>query len=99
MRLTLVVDLEDSVETQAVEPVVPDPHLRVLERPLAHAVLGEVHRRAPGRLDVVAVVRAEGGERLVPRPEVVVDDVEDHAEAGFVRRSDEAREAVRPAVR
>jgi len=44
-------------------------------------------------------VKYERAQRLVPRADVVVDDVEDHAEPGGVRGVDEARELFRPAVR
>ena len=46
----------------------------------------------------VGEVGAEGGDLLRAGAEVVVDDVEDHAEPRGVRRVDEPREAVGAAV-
>ena len=46
----------------------------------------------------VGHVRPEGRDRLGARPEMVVDDVEDHAQALAMRRLDQPREPVRPAV-
>ena len=46
----------------------------------------------------VGEVRPVRSEQLRPRPDVVVDDVEDHRQPGRVRRVDEAREPERTAV-
>ena len=77
----VVEDRVHRVEAEAVDAVVADPLLRVLERPLAHAVLRVVDRRAPEGVVAVGEVGAEGGDLLGAGAEVVVDDVEDHAEA------------------
>ena len=95
----VVEDRVDGVEPQAVDVEVAHPLLGVLDRPLAHAALRVVDRVAPERLVAVGEVGAERAERLVPRADVVVDDVEDHAETCGVRGVDEAREPLRAAVR
>ena len=87
------------IEAQPVDAVVADPHLRVLERPLANGRLGIVDRVAPERLVPVGEVGPERAQRLVPRPDVVVDDVEYDAQAFAVSGLDEAEETLRPAVR
>jgi hypothetical protein len=98
VRLAVVEDRVGRVEPQPVDPVVPHPQLGVLDRPLAHAALPEVERVAPERLVPVGEVRPEGGDRLRAGADVVVDDVEEHAEALPVRGRDEARQTVRAAV-
>ena len=79
-----------------------DPVLGALDHPLADGaavVVVVVDRLAPERLVLVGEVRAERLERRdAGRADVVVDDVEHHAEAGRVRGVDEAREPLRPAV-
>ena len=99
VRRRVVVDCVDGVEAQAVDPVVPHPQLRVLDRPLAHARLRVVERVAPRRLaEPVGEVRPERAQRLVAGADVVVDDVEDDAEALAVRGVDEPRQTRRAAV-
>ena len=96
----VVMDGVHRIEAEAVDPVVAHPELRVLERPLAHARLRVVERVAPRRLaESVGEVRPERAQRLVAGADVVVDDVEDHAEPLAVRGVDELRETLRPAVR
>ena len=59
----------------------------------------EIDRAAPRRSVAVGeIVLAECGQVGAFRPEVVVDDVEDHGEAVPVRGVDEAPEIVRGAV-
>ena len=71
--------------------------LGALEHPLAHRVavgVVVVDRLAPGRLVALGEVRAEGLERLrARRADVVVDDVEDHAEPGARARRRRAARA------
>ena len=87
------------VEAEAVDPVVAHPQLRVLERPLANALLRVVERVAPRRLaEPLGEVRPERAQRLVAGADVVVDDVEDHAEPLSMRGVDELRQPRRPAV-
>ena len=98
-RIGVVRDLRDGVEAQPVDPVLPHPELRVLDRPLAHAGLGVVESLSPGRLaEPVGEVRAERAQPLVPGADVVVDDVEHDAESLAVRGVDEPRQARRAAV-
>ena len=95
----VVVDGVHRVEAEPVDLVVAHPQLRVLDRPLAHALLRVVERVAPGRLaEPGGEVRAERAQRLVPGADVVVDDVEDDAEPFVVRRVDEPRQPLRAAV-
>ncbi len=98
----LVEDRVHGVEPQAVDPVVADPHLGVLDRPFADRVgLRSVVVQAlpPAGLVAVGEVGAEVGHRFVAGDaEVVVDAVEDHREAGGVGGVDEAREPGRAAV-
>ena len=96
----VVLDRVDGVEPEPVELVLAHPELGVLDRPFAHARLAVVERLAPGRLaEAVGEVGAEAAERLVPRPDVVVDDVQEDAEARSVGRVHEAGELLRAAVR
>ena len=92
-----VVDRVDRVEPQAVDPVVAHPELGVLDRPLPHAGLRVVEPATPGRLpEAVGEIRAEGAQRLLSRPEVVVDDVEHDPEALPMGRVDEPRKSSGP---
>ena len=88
----VVVDRVDRVESQPVDAVVARPHDRVADRPFAHAALRVVDRGSPEGVVAVGEVRAEGADRLRAGADVVVDDVEDHAQPGAVRSVDEARE-------
>ncbi len=95
----VVEDRVHGVEAQSVDRVVLDPHACVLDRPLARAPPAEVERTAPERLVAVSDVRPEGRNRLRAGAEMVVDDVQDHAEVLAVRGLDEAHEPVRAPVR
>ena len=81
---------------------VAHPARRALQHPFADAVGAlavEVDRLAPRRLVALGEERPEGLERLhAARADVVVDDVEDDAQARAVGGVDEARQAVRAAV-
>ena len=80
---------------------VADPHRGVLDRPrpdAARVLAVVVHGRAPRALVAVGEVRAEGGQRLVARPDVVVDDVEVDSQALGMSSVHEAREGLRAAV-
>ena len=99
VRIGAVDDGVHCVDAQTVDAVLARPQLRVLDRPFADAALRVVERRPPDRLDALGEVRAERGDRLGAGAEVVVDDVQDHAEAFAVRGVDEPREPVRTAVR
>ena len=88
VRLRLVEDRVHRVEAKPVDVVVVDPHQRVLNRPFAHGSLRVVDRVAPEGLVPVGEVRAEGAQCLASGPDVVVDDVEDDAEAFRVRSVD-----------
>ena len=90
----------DGVEPQPVEPVVAHPQLGVLDRPFAHPGRPVVERVAPGRLaEALGEVRRERRQRLAAGPDVVVDDVEDHAEPFAVGRVHEPCQAGGAAVR
>ena len=95
-----VVEGLDGVQTQAVDAVVGDPLLGVVEHEAAHEVRAgpvQVDRRPPVGGDV-AEVGAELGQVVPLGAEVVVDDVEDHGQPRLVAGVDEAAEAGRPAV-
>ena len=95
----VVLDRVDGIDAQAVDAVVAHPELGVLDRPLAHSGLRVVERLPPRRhAEAVCEVRPERAQRLVPRAEVVVDDVEHDGEALTMGGVDEARQPLRTAV-
>src|SRR5437763_913171 len=78
-----VVDRVHRVEAQAVDVIVADPAARAVDDPVAHLVaVGsvEVDGRSPRRPVAVGEVRAEVGQVVPLRTDVVVDDVEHDAE-------------------
>ena len=95
-------DVQRHVEAQAVDVELVEPHQRVVADELAHlaaAVVGPGVAPRRRRLVVVVEVDAalvvlapavESPEVEVARAEVVVDDVEDDADAALVRLADEA---------
>jgi len=90
------------VEPQAVDVVVLEPLRGVLDDELAHGaavVTVEVECVAPRRAMPVGRVRTEEGEVIARGSEVVVHDVEDHAETARVRGVDEFLEPFRSSVR
>ena len=102
-RRRAIEDLLRRVEAEAIEVKLRDPVLRVREKEFPHRTrVGavEVDRVAP--LVLVAIGEVGGRERaqvIAHRPEMVVDDVEDHGDAARVRRVDEAPEVVGRAVK
>ena len=89
------------VETQAVDVVVVEPHPDVVEDEPAHlrrALAVEVDQVAP-RVAAGLEVRPELRQVVPRRPQVVVDDVLDDAEAGLVAAVHEPLVAGRAAVR
>src|SRR5439155_7006370 len=93
----LVFDSKDCVEPEPVDGVVANPQARVLDGPLAYALLRVVERVAPGRLVARGEPRTEGRERSTGA-DVVVDDVEDHAQACAMRGVDKPGDPLVPAV-
>ncbi len=97
-----VEDRVDRVQSQPVDAELTDPPGGALQHPFADRIaigVVVVDRPAPGSLVLVGEVRAKCLERLHPRrPDVVVDDIEDHRETVFVSRRDERREARRSAI-
>src|SRR5262249_15120234 len=95
----VVVDAVDGVEAQPVDPVLGQPEGGVVADEAPHPLAARavvVDRLAPRRLIAVGeVVGRELAQVVAFRAEVVVDDVEDHAEAGPVGGVDEALEAER----
>ena len=81
---------------QAIENHVADDDLIGVQRVPGAAVVGVL--RAIAIEDVVHLVReaaeAQGGSRGIPLGRVVVDDVEDHLDAGAVQRLDEVAELI-----
>ncbi len=79
---------------------VADPVGGVLEDEGAHVLVVDAERGAPRRArGGVEVLAGDAGVGAAVRPDVVVDDVEDHGEIGAVGRVDERREVGRAAVR
>ena len=102
VRSAVVEDRLRRVEAQSVQVELADPVARVAENEIARAlrVLAvEVQRFAPfGVVARAEVVRAEALQVVAVRPEVVVDDVEDHGEPERVRAVDEALECIGVAI-
>src|SRR6185503_6269327 len=99
----LVVDGVAGIDPEAVDVEVAQPSLGALQGPLAHrpaALVVVVDRVAPERLVLAAEPRSERAEVVAARgTDVVVDDVEDDAEADAMGGVDQALEAVRTPVR
>ncbi len=96
-----VVDRVNRVETKAVDVEFADPHASVLDHVTAGALGARavvVHGRPPGGRRAVGEVRAELGQIVAFRAEVVVDDVEEDRQAARVAGVDEAPETSRSAV-
>lgn len=93
VRLTRVEDRVRGVEPEAVDVILLDPLGDVLQDEVADEVTTrsvEVERLTPGRLVAVGeVVGREGTEVVAVGTEVVVDHVQDDAEAGAVGGVDE----------
>jgi hypothetical protein len=86
------------IEPQAVDMVIAEPQLRVVEDVAAHLGFVEVDGRAPGVGALGVQVRAVLGQVVAARSEVVVDDVLDDAESARVAGVDEALVGGRAAV-
>ena len=94
-----VVQGVDGVEPQTVDVEVAQPHQRVVDDVAAHLLRVrpvQVHRRPPD--GAASEVGREPVEVGPGRSQVVVDDVQHHAEPAGVAGVDEALERVRPAV-
>src|SRR5262245_47655890 len=102
MLRRLVEDLLRRVEAQAVEMKLVDPVAGVADEELAHrtrVLAVEVQGFAPVVAVAVAYVRRRECPQVVAdRSEVVIDDIEDDADAGRVRGVDEPAEIVGLAV-
>ena len=99
--LALVDERVHGVEPQAVEVVVAQPVTRVVEQePADRSAVGsvEVDGVTPWRLMSVGRVRTEPVQVVTARSEVVVHDIEQHADPSRVRRIDETLEPVRSAI-
>ncbi len=89
------------IEAQAIAVIVLQPHQRVVDEEAPHliaAFLVEVDGVSPGCLAVWIEIRAEFGGVVTDRPEVVVDHIQNNAQAGCVTGIDKALEAVRTSV-
>ncbi len=94
-------DRVDGVEAQTVEVELGDPAGRVVDDEAADRVAAgvvDVHGLAPRRVVGVGEVGPEVAEVVALGSVVVVDDVEEHAEATVVRGVDEPAQPVGPAV-
>ena len=97
----LVGDGVHGVQPQPVAVIIAQPHQRVVDDEAPHLVAArpvEVDRVTPAGLVLGREVRAELRQVVPVRPEVVVDDIHDHAESPGVRGVDQPLEPVRPAV-
>ena len=80
----IVADFVHGIEAEAVEMVFGQPVAGVGQHEVAHhrrTVAVEIDRRAPGRLMLVGQHRRVVRQKIPLRPEVVVDHVEQHADA------------------
>ena len=90
MRRRPVDERVHGIEPQRVNVVLPEPHGDVVEDVAAHRGLVEVDGGAPGVRAGLVQVRAEPGQVVPARPEVVVDDVLHHGDTARVAGVDEA---------
>jgi hypothetical protein len=87
----VVADRVDGVEAQAIEPEGLEPVERVVDEKPRHRLAPEGDRRAPGRVAALVEELGHVGRQVVPvRPEVIVDDVQQHHHAQAVGRVDQA---------
>lgn len=89
------------VQPQPVDPVLAQPRQRAAQQERAHLVRAgrvQVDRAAPGGLVRVREVRAERGQVVPGRAEVVVHHVEHDSQAQFVGPVDEPLESLGAAV-
>ena len=97
----VVADLVDGVQPQRVDVEVCQPAQGGVDDERAHllaAGLVVVDRRAPRRLVHLGEVWAEAAQIVARGAQVVVDDVEAHADAGVVRGVNETGQRLGPAV-
>ena len=83
-----VEDRMHGVQAQAVEVVIAQPHLRVLDAKIAHRCRVspvEVDRVAPGRAVAIGEVRTEARKVVALRTEVVVYHVQHHRQPSRMR--------------
>ncbi len=100
--LAVVADGVDSVEAQPVEMKLLEPVERVLDVEFAHRLRRlavKIDRRAPRRVVALGEEMLRVDVEVVPlRPEMVVDDVEEHGEVARMTGVDEALQILGPAV-
>src|ERR1700691_3196919 len=90
------------IQSQPVDSIIAQPHQRVVAKKSANLVavsIVEVKRLAPWRAISIGKVRTEFAKVVPLRTQVIVNDVENDAEAVPVRRIDEALHRVGSAVR
>src|SRR5215207_819282 len=98
----VVDELVNSVEAEAIDVVIAQPGEAVVDDEAANLVgvaAVEIDRGAPRRRVMIGEVRPEALQVVSARTQVVVDDVDDHAETVSVAGIDESLEAVRTTVR
>ena len=98
VRVTGVGERVDGIETEAVDVVVAHPHQGVVDHVATDLVLVEVDRGTPCVRLAVTKVRAEHGQVVAARTEMVVHDVLDHGETERMAGVDEALVRGRAAV-
>ncbi|MCW0423767.1 hypothetical protein NB713_001710 [Xanthomonas sacchari] len=87
------------IQAQAVEAILVQPHQRVVDEVALHRRQAEVDRRAPGRRRVLAEEgRGVLAQVIAVRAEVVVDHIQEHAQAQAVGLVDQCLEFVGMAV-
>ena len=94
-------DRLDRIQPQAVQPELVDPQADVVDDEPADLVAAarvDVEPVAPRRADAAGEVRAELGQVVALRPEVVVDAVHQHRQPHPVGGIDQPAEGCRPAV-
>ena len=83
-------DRMDRVEPQPVDPIFLQPHQRVVDEEAVCCRYIDRNRAAPGCMHLRMEERARIGAEVVPvGAEVVVDDVEEHADPSLVRGIDQ----------
>ena len=86
------------IEPQSVETIVAKPYDCILNCKSAHLRLTEIDRVPPRRLRFHEEFRRVSAKVVSFRPEVIVDDVEQHHQAALVRGVHQRFEVFRPAI-
>ena len=96
--LAALVDRVHRVQPQSVEAVIAQPEQRILDREGPHVRNAIVDRIAPRRMRVGEEGWRVAAEKIALRPEVIVDDVEEHHQPAQMRRIDQGLEIIRAPI-